>query len=102
MGRVDILVAATFAISRSSDLDVRRQDGASLGGRGEGGEGGEGVEHLMNVRVDVQNSRISMVEHLNVVGALLLQSLYGICYSNENIARQKSDDVGGLLPHKKR
>ena len=72
----------------------------------------EGVEYLMPVRGDVHNSRISMVDHLNVVGALLfpaylnvvgallLQSVYGIRYSNENIARQKRDEVGGLLPLK--
>jgi len=52
------------------------------------------VEHLIPVRGDVLNSRISTVEHLNVVGALLLQSVYGIRYSNEHIARQKCNDVG--------
>ena len=69
-------------------------------GRGWAAGGLEGVEHLMPVRGDVQNSRISIAEHLNVVGAVLLQSLYGIRYSNEHIARQKCGDVGGLLPLK--
>jgi len=55
------------------------------------------VEHLIPVRGDLQNTRISMVEHLNVVGALLLQIVYGIRHANENIPRLRCDDVGGLL-----
>ena len=86
-------LAATFAISQTLDLDVKRQDR-----RGAVGGGGWVVEHFIPVRGDVQNSRISTVEHRYVVGALLLQIAYGIRYSNENIPRQKCDDVGGLLP----
>ena len=36
----------------------------------------EEVEQLGPVRGDVHNSRISMAEHLDVVGALQLQSVY--------------------------
>ena len=49
MGRVDIF-AATLAFSRSSDIDIGRQDwGAAL----EGGGGGGSV--LLPVRGDVHN-----------------------------------------------
>ena len=56
------------------------------------------VEQLVPERGDVQNSRISTAEHLDVVGALQLQRLYGICYFNEDIERQNCDDLGVLLP----
>ena len=57
--------------------------------------GGGDVEHLIPVCGDVQNSRISTVEHLYVVGAHLLQIVYAIRYSNENIPRQNCDNVRG-------
>ena len=65
MGRVDIL-AANLAISLSSVVDVRRQEEARPGG----------VELFIPVLGDVQNSRIPMWEHLDVVGALQLRSIY--------------------------
>ena len=43
---------------------------------------------------DGKNSRISVVDHLNVMRALLLQTTHGIRYSNENIARKQCDDMG--------
>ena len=72
-------IAATFEIAQTSDLDVKINDG--------GGAVGGGVEHLIPVHGDVQNSRISMVDHLNVLGELLLQRIYGIRYSKEKTAR---------------
>ena len=90
MGRVDMFRSDVRNFS-SSDLDTKRQDG-----------GGTGVGCCITFDItasgDVQNSRISVVGHLNVIGALLLQTTYGIRYSNENIARQKCDDIGGLQP----
>ena len=62
-----------------------RKPSGMWGGVGWGGVGWGGVgvvENLIPVRGDVQNLRISTVEHLYVVGALLLQIVYGIRYSN--------------------
>ena len=47
------------------------------------------------MRGNVQNSRMSTVEHLYVVGAHLFQIVYAIRYSNENIPRQNCDNVRG-------
>ena len=91
MGRVDFFVA-TFPISRSSDIDIGRQDGgAAL-------EGGWGGSVLIPVRGDVYNRRMLMAERLDVVGALHLRSVYGLRYSNENILRHNCDDLSLNTP----
>ena len=48
---------------------------------------------LLPVRGDVYNSIMFMAERLDVVGALHPQSVYGLRYSNENIARHNCDDL---------
>ena len=58
--------AATFPISRSSDIDIGRQD------RGAAREGGSG---LIPARGDVHNRRMFTAERLDVVGALHLRSV---------------------------
>ena len=78
--------AATFPISRFSDIG-----GAALGG------GGGGCV-LIPIRGDVHNSKISMAERLDVVGALQRRSVIGIHYSNENIARHNCHDLSLNTP----
>ena len=67
--------AATFTVSRSSDFKIVRQDGDAAA---------EGM-HLVPVRGDLQNTRMSM-EEVYAVGALQLQSMYRVLYSDKNIS----------------
>ena len=92
MGHVDFFVA-TFPISRSSDIDIGRQDGDAALERG-----GGGGSVLIPVRGDVYNRRMLMAERLDVVGALHLRSVYGLRYSNENIVRHNCDDLSLNTP----
>ena len=55
------LFAAMFPISRSTDIDIGRQDGDAA-------VEGWGGSVLIPVRGDVHNSRMAMAERLDVVG----------------------------------
>ena len=53
---------------------------------------------LIPVPGDAYNLRMFMAERLDMVGALHLRSVYGLRYSNENIARHNCDDLSLSTP----
>jgi len=80
---------ATLAISLASVIDVRRHEVARRGGE-------RMLYTCTRRRTELKN--IHMETSRCGGSTLASKRIYAIRYPNENIARQNSDDPGGMLP----